>query len=246
MIYDCFLFDNELTLLEVRLNTLASLVDKFVLVEAIHTFQGEPKPLYYDEHKADARFAPFADKIIHVVDDHEPAKETWPNERRQRSLLIRPAMQPDDLVFICDVDEIWRPEIVALCTDDTPKTLVMTLYRYAFNCQFGAWPTPVVARAKDLAYLNTLYGMRNVAGAGMITGAGWHFSYLMSPQEIADKICRFSHSEWNHRPYNDPEYIRVCIEQRIDIYTGRDCRVVPLDAPEYVMNNQARFKEFIF
>jgi beta-1,4-mannosyl-glycoprotein beta-1,4-N-acetylglucosaminyltransferase len=33
MVYDCFTFYNELDLLEIRLHTLADVVDRFVLVE---------------------------------------------------------------------------------------------------------------------------------------------------------------------------------------------------------------------
>ncbi len=39
MIYDCFAFFNEMDLLEIRLNTLNDVVDRFVLVEATRTFQ---------------------------------------------------------------------------------------------------------------------------------------------------------------------------------------------------------------
>ena len=35
MIFDCFSFFNELDILEIRLNVLAPVVDKFVLVEAV-------------------------------------------------------------------------------------------------------------------------------------------------------------------------------------------------------------------
>ena len=47
MVYDCFLFFNELELLEVRLNEMASFVDKFVIVEASETFRGAPKPFIF-------------------------------------------------------------------------------------------------------------------------------------------------------------------------------------------------------
>ena len=53
MVYDCFTFFNELDMLEIRLNTLAEVVDKFVLVEMAYTFQRKPKPLYFDENKAE-------------------------------------------------------------------------------------------------------------------------------------------------------------------------------------------------
>ena len=45
MIYDCFCFFNELDLLEIRLNELNPVVDKFVLVEATMTHNGDKKPL---------------------------------------------------------------------------------------------------------------------------------------------------------------------------------------------------------
>ena len=50
MIYDCFLFYNEFDLLEIRLNELNPVVDKFVLVEATRTHQKKKKLLYYAEN----------------------------------------------------------------------------------------------------------------------------------------------------------------------------------------------------
>ncbi len=46
MIYDCFIFFNELELLEIRLNTLENVVDKFVIVESTISFSGlNKKPI---------------------------------------------------------------------------------------------------------------------------------------------------------------------------------------------------------
>jgi Glycosyltransferase family 17 len=44
-VIDCFTFNDELVLLEVRLSALDSVVDRFVLVEADLTHQGIPKNL---------------------------------------------------------------------------------------------------------------------------------------------------------------------------------------------------------
>ena len=65
MIYDTFIFFNELDLLEIRLNELDKVVDKFVLVESLMTFSGEEKPLYFQLNKN--RFKKFLHKINHVV-----------------------------------------------------------------------------------------------------------------------------------------------------------------------------------
>ena len=40
MIYDCFSFFNELDLLEIRLNVLKDVVDRFVIVEAGRFWRG--------------------------------------------------------------------------------------------------------------------------------------------------------------------------------------------------------------
>ncbi|WP_434245709.1 hypothetical protein ACJU28_10420 [Enterobacter hormaechei] len=43
MIYDCFLYYDEDMLLDIRLHTLADVVDRFVIVEATHSFTGIPR-----------------------------------------------------------------------------------------------------------------------------------------------------------------------------------------------------------
>jgi len=70
MIYDAFLFFNELDLLEIRLSILDPYVDYFVISESTVTFSGLKKPLYYLENKD--RFKKFEHKIIHKIVDHTP------------------------------------------------------------------------------------------------------------------------------------------------------------------------------
>jgi beta-1,4-mannosyl-glycoprotein beta-1,4-N-acetylglucosaminyltransferase len=64
-IFDCFLFYNELELLELRLNTLNNHVDYFVITEAEVTFSGKSKPLYFAENRE--LYKKFKEKIIHNV-----------------------------------------------------------------------------------------------------------------------------------------------------------------------------------
>jgi len=65
--FDCFLFYNELDLLELRLNVLNDSVDHFVINEARETFSGKVKPLFFLENRE--RFKKFESKIIHNVID---------------------------------------------------------------------------------------------------------------------------------------------------------------------------------
>lgn len=70
-VFDVFPFFNELDVLEIRLNELAPVVDKFLIVECRETFGGDKKPLYFADNRS--RFQAFADKIEHrIIDSVEP------------------------------------------------------------------------------------------------------------------------------------------------------------------------------
>ena len=121
MIYDCFTFFNELELLELRLNELAGVVDKFVLVEATQTHTNQPKPLHYQENRA--RFSAFHDKIIHViVDDLPQSSDPWIPENFQRNCIARGLTdcRPDDFVLVSDLDEIPRAGVVEKMRREIP------------------------------------------------------------------------------------------------------------------------------
>lgn len=111
-IFDCFIFFNEMDILDIRLNTLDPHVDQFVLVESTRTFTGQPKPLFYEENKE--RFEKFRSKITHVIVDDMPvdAPNTFVCEAHQRSAIGRglAGAEPNDLIIVSDVDEIPKPE----------------------------------------------------------------------------------------------------------------------------------------
>lgn len=142
MIYDCFSFFNELDLLEIRLNTLDSVVDKFVLVESTLTHTGNPKPLYYTENKK--RFEKFKDKIIHIVIDEFPSfpdatnrEMAWIRENIQRNAILRALPQSardNDYLIIADLDEIPRTEAVKeAITYNGVTHLSLNMYYYFVN-----------------------------------------------------------------------------------------------------------------
>lgn len=69
-IYDCFLFFNEIDILELRMEILGNYIDKFVIIESSVTFSGKEKPLFFKQNKD--KFTKFQDKIIHVIVDDTP------------------------------------------------------------------------------------------------------------------------------------------------------------------------------
>lgn len=136
MIYDCFTFFNELDLLEIRLNILDKVADKFVIVEATRTHQGQPKPLYFQDNKD--RYAKYLDRIIHVVVEQPDGDESaWAREHRQRNSISRGLKEcsKDDVIIISDVDEIPDPRKV---TENVKakgiRMFRMRTFYYYINC----------------------------------------------------------------------------------------------------------------
>ena len=161
--YDCFIFFNELDILELRLNMLYQHVDYFVLVEATKTFTGVDKPLYYNENKE--RFSQFNDKIIHMIVDDMPDSFielserqgddldnsiildclTTPNVPKNEVHWLREFYQKeqikkaliscndDDIIFISDLDEIWESKLILDYNFDGIYRLNQKVYTYYLN-----------------------------------------------------------------------------------------------------------------
>jgi hypothetical protein len=64
LVVDCVLLNNELDLLQVRLESLWDVVDWFVLGESNYTFQNTPKPLHFANHRD--RFRKYESKLVYV------------------------------------------------------------------------------------------------------------------------------------------------------------------------------------
>ena len=61
MLVDSFLFFQELDLLEIRLEYLYPIVDKFIIIEANQTFKGSTKGYIFEENIK--RYSKFINKI---------------------------------------------------------------------------------------------------------------------------------------------------------------------------------------
>lgn len=228
MIYDCFLLNDELDLLELRLNYLNALVDKFVIVESAYTFSGIPKPLHFSNNAH--RFAKFLNKINYITDTAEPdLTSAWANEYHQRNLLktgLKPANN-DDLIIISDLDEIpYLNRILDNFQLDIPQRIPMSLSYYFLN---GIQPNEIWSLSvitpfhfiKNVnignrdALINDLNIKLNYSGY-----YGGHFAYLFGNdiERYINKIKSFSHQEYNTKHYLNPNRIKYCINNGIDLY----------------------------
>lgn len=238
MIYDCFTYFQENDILEIRLEELYPIVDRFVLVESAHTHSGKSKPLHYAENRH--RYAQYNDKIIHVVADL-PDKEGLAAVRRremsQRNAILRGLLDaPDDsIILISDVDEIPRRSAVQMLKgglqDGAIVTFIQRLYYYNVNTSAPdrPWPGTRAANIADVRALSP-HVIRNGLGQpdgyyplrGGINDAGWHFSYFGGVQKIREKQDAFLHQELVNPETADEATITERMESGTDIWGRAD------------------------
>ncbi|HEY0838357.1 MAG TPA: tetratricopeptide repeat protein, partial [Azospirillum sp.] len=202
-VYDCFPFYNELDLLDVRLAELDPVVDRFVLVEATFTHAGRPKPLYYAENRA--RFAAYADKIVHVVVDDDPGGFAWRREAHQREAIARGlgGCAPSDMILISDADEILRAGVVERLRrepDDGPTLFAPHIDIFLYFLDRKA-PEPWVSVAAAPWELIRRIGPNRARyltkqGIGRtIADAGWHFTWMGGHERFRAKLEAYAHRE---------------------------------------------------
>lgn len=254
MIYDCFLFFNELELLDIRLHELDPVVDKFVLVEATVTHTNKPKPLYYQENKH--LFKKFQKKITHIiVKDSPDVGMSWIIERYQLSAVMRGlkrCRQEDVILYSC-VDEIPRAEKIIEWKDKlgTLKSFKQDLCLYFLNCVKNDGSTEDHAtkmfRFKDIKTFKDIYLTIFLRPDMIIPDGGWHFSYMGGVKKIQEKLASFAHQELNNDRYNTREKIKRAIAEGKDPFGfGWKFNIADISfLPKYVQENQLKFRHLI-
>lgn len=238
MIYDCFTFNNELDLLDLRLHELSSVVDKHVLVESTNTFTGTPKPLHYKINQK--RFHPFLGKIIHVVvDDMEnaiPATSlpyftpkpfqvnhipVWSREIHQRNAIKRGLTKchANDIILISDSDEIPRAKAIKDHRwSDRTAAFKQHAYNYFINCRCSQdW---IGTKGTTFGVLRDLEPeqIRQTSTFDLVADGGWHFSFLGGSGAVKAKVRAFSHQEHNQPDYLDNHQLSLNIQNGLDIF----------------------------
>lgn len=245
-IYDCFLFFNELEILDIRLHEMASYVDYFVLAEAEETFRGNPKPLYFQENKH--LFEPFLDKIIHVViKGHIEAEEPFSREQQQRDRILGGLSNADDsdIIILSDVDEILRGPMIRRLALPVLKGktkhvgAVLDEYQFflnRFNRYFLGSVVTTYEYVKTTTFAN-IRGLRPVTP--QVHNAGWHFSSMGGLERYIQKLAAYSLVDRDTTEERDPVAFRALVNQG---------PFAPIDErfPQYVQENEIFFRAIGF
>lgn len=250
MIVDGFTFYNELDVLEIRLEELFPVVDRFVIVEANKTFRGNAKPWYFMD--SIERYDRYLSKIVRVEVDMDDVvlptnvfEQSWSREYFQRNAITQgiQGCQGNDIILISDVDEIPRRSVVAnVDVSDGPVSIMVDRFIYGTNMRSGEQNTVKALYYKDMT---TPQEIRMTPPDIMIEHAGWEFTSVGSPEFIANKLKNYSHMELDLPQYTDADKIRDRINRGVDLFDRYDGMFkVEIDDtwPEAIKNNRERYK----
>ena len=274
-IFDCFTYFNEDAMLDLRLETLAEVVDVFVVVEATRTHTGRSKPLLFDRD----RFPGFADRIRHiVVDDLSPnVADAWENENHQRNSILRALddAEPLDRIIVADLDEIPNPDAIRRYRPSRLfGTFIQRWFNYSLNnlavrdedpsrdrnwvrCRITTkrhldhfFKTPQRLRLLDRGpgAAARWHQLRRKLGEQRIADGGWHFSWAMSPEQMILKIESYAHTEDDRPEFKSVTAIEEAIRNGRDILGKNErFRLIPIDEtfPQPLQDHPKRYESLI-
>ena len=264
---DCFMYFDEDLVLDIRLNTLADKVDKFIIVEATKNHAGQDKKLNFRIEN----FSQFKHKINYLIIDDLPVdvespKKGWhenhTRDQYQRNSIARgyEKYHDNDLIMISDIDEIPNPKKIE--EFDIKNKYACFLQKNfqskinLLNITDGDWPGTKICQKK---FLKSPQWLRNLKtkkkpfwkifnkNIQLIRDGGWHFSFLKDPNSIKKKIMSYSHQEFNKEEFTNIESIKKQISLGKDLFQRKiNYKKIDIDEtfPEYVVNNKNLFKNW--
>lgn len=230
MIIDASLFYNEFELMELRLRHLAPVVDRFVVVEANLTHQGQERELLWESQWP--LWKSITPNIDYVVADLTHASRGYAELEYAHRLAIDAGLERLGLrnnpTFISDADELVNAQFVKrIAMEPRPTYCRQRLHYYYLNSrQNEIWCGTVMRPANCPLSAQALREARHnpevVEGAKTPDVTGWHWSYLGGVERIIDKLGAIYHTEVNVPPYNDPAYIRRCLAEGRDFFEPKN------------------------
>ena len=151
-IFDCFTYNNEEMILDLRLSYLDRFVKKFIIVESKYTHQGNLKKNFLNLNN----FKKYQHKIDYNLIDKFPKNlSNWGRENYQRNFLANSIknLHDDDYIMISDLDEI--PNLKNMNNIEKSKFTVFQQVNYSFKFNMKAFKgSKVLVESGQFYYKN--------------------------------------------------------------------------------------------
>ena len=267
-LYDCFMYNSEDQLLEVRFNTLNKIVDKFIIVESLYDHQGRKKKLSFKINK----FKEFKKKIRYLVIKKFPdGYSPWERENYNRNYLFNGLhdAEPNDYIMISDLDEIPNPSAIKYF-DSKMRYAVFKQnhYHYKFNLQSEVQPSWHGTRICTKEYLKSPQWLRELKFKirpfwridkfslnNIISNGGWHFCNLKSPKQLLYKYQNLCETDDKYvfmqkisQKYLSESSIKKKIKKGLDLIGRNEIykfKKIDKTFPKYLLKNKKLYDRWI-
>ena len=270
-IFDCVTFFQENLQMELRFNILNDVVDKFVVCESAYDHRGREKKINFSKDK----YPEIISKIEHIIITKKfPEKKTpWQNQSWQREYILEGIKDADknDFIMFSDPDEIPNPEKLKNFNPRKKYSIFLqNMYTYKlniFNKYESPWEGTRVCKKKDLSSVDWLrdkvlaknlkypfWRIDKEKNIDLIEDGGWHFNYLLKPEQISKKLKSLAAIQWDWgEKLTKEEFFSINnIEEKIsskkDLFNrGHNYQKITIDEsfPQFIRDNLDKYKNWL-
>tara|TARA_B100000767_G_C19770685_1_gene539788 strand:+ start:1231 stop:2058 length:828 start_codon:yes stop_codon:yes gene_type:complete len=270
-IYDCITFFQENLQAELRFNILDDVVDQFIICESRYDHRGLEKSINFNKDN----FPKFKDKITHlIIESKFPEKNIpWENQALQREYIFNGLKNADkdDLIMFSDPDEIPNPvKLKNIKLNKKYAIFLQNMYTYKiniFNQYESPWEGTRICKKRDLKSIDWLrqkilaknckysfWRIDKQTDIQLIESGGWHFNYLLKPEQISKKLKSLAATQWDwgenltKNQFLSIENIKNKINNQRDLFNRKhNYKKITIDHsfPEYILKNLDKFNEWI-
>ena len=247
-------------------------------IEQCSKFKNKIIYIYQDKEPEGLIFNDFKDNKIKR--DGNLLHNTYVRENSQRNMINDGIFQasPNDFIIVGDIDEIPNLEKVNFSTNNNKLIIFkQMMFYYKLNLFYKEliwngskactkkklkspqWLRNIKAKKYPLWRIDTLYSNKKYTNISFVNNGGWHFTNMMTPEEIYIKLNSFLHNVDFKLSGLDLNDIKEMVSKRKILYdhfadqrkiNRWDSQVVlkPIDIsllPKYINNNKEEFKNWL-
>ncbi len=218
MLYDIFILYGNLDLIDLRINILKDVVDKFIIIELNKSINNTKKDLIYQEYKKSLS-EEMKNKIIYIPITNLDFFDKNDYYNKQFNVVKNMNLNIDDQLLFSDEPAIPNPKIISYYqknNEHIAKVFKENVYEYYLNSivyPSEKWGGTIMIRFDKFSKIENNFRdiIFNDPNTIFIEDAGWYFSGLLYSKNYNTK--------------------------NIDIFSS--------DLPDYLKNNSRKYQKYI-
>ena len=247
-IYDCTTFYSEHLMMDVRFHAMNDYVEKFIVTESTYSHSGEKKKLNFDldnykKYKDKIIYMIIDKEPEHLISPSENNQYKRMNSIKRIELSYDYMMSEikkipeNDLIILSDNDEIPNLNASQFKKNKSDIYIFKQLFfYYKFNLLYDRmfWFGSKACKKKKLKSLSWLRNLKNKCypfwrldtyfsktkntNVQIVNNGGWHFTNIMSPEDLYTKMTNFGHHDEFELSGLTPEDLKNKINEGVVFY----------------------------